>query len=109
MKRITLVLIALTAPISAYAGCIGPTIMGECKGQVVQWDTHPQGPTDTPPAAPGFYYDKRGTNAEQQNPGSVNPFTGRDAHDADMNAANRQRCYERRNRLSQQGIFINCP
>ncbi|HWR76513.1 MAG TPA: hypothetical protein VN283_04805 [Thiobacillus sp.] len=89
MKRVMLFLVALAIPIAASAGCIGPVIMGECKGQIVQWDTHPQGPFDTPPAAPGFYYDKRGTNAEQQNPGSVNPFTGRDAHDADLDAGRR--------------------
>ncbi len=109
MRRTTLILIALTVPAAASAGCVGPTIMGECKGQIVHWDTHPQGQSDTPPAAPGFYYDKRDTNAERQNPGSVNPFTGRDAHDADMNASDRQRCFERRDKLLQQGIFINCP
>jgi hypothetical protein len=106
MKRITLVLIALTAPISAYAGCIGPTIMGECQGQIVQWDTHPQGPSGTPPALPGMPYDKRGTDAEQQNPGSVNQFTGRDAHDPDMDAERRMRC---RNAAMQRGALINCP
>jgi hypothetical protein len=109
MKRVANFLATLAVPFAATAGCIGPVIMGECKGQIVQSDTHPQGPSNTPPAAPGFYYDKRGTNAEQQNPGSVNPFTGRDAHDADMNAENRARCYQRRDALAQRGVFINCP
>jgi hypothetical protein len=86
MKRISAVLFTCCLSFSAFAGCIGPVIMGECKGQVVQWDTHPQGPSRDPPAGPGFYYDKRGTNAEQENPGTINPFTGRDAHDADMGA-----------------------
>ena len=84
MGRIAIILITLWTPFPAFAGCIGPVIMGECKGQSVQWDTHPQGPSNTPPPGPGFYYDKRGTNAEQENPGTINPFTGRDAHDANM-------------------------
>jgi len=85
MKRISIVLFVLCIPFSAFAGCIGPVIMGECKGQIVPWDTHPQGPSNEPVAGPGFYYDKRGTNAEQKNPGTINPFSGRDANDADMN------------------------
>ena len=96
-------------PITVSAGCIGPVIMGECKGQIVQFDTHPQGPSNTPPAAPGYYYDKRGTNAEQRNPGSVNPFTGRDAHDADMDARNLQKCYELRARKAKLGLYMTCP
>lgn len=109
MKHAALFLAALTMPIAVSAGCIGPVIMGECQGQAVQWDTHPQGPSNTPPAAPGYYYDKRGTNAEQLNPGSVNQFTGRDAHDADMDASNRQRCYEQRARKAQLGLYMTCP
>lgn len=109
MKLAPLAFVLLAAPLFAYAGCIGPVIMGECTGQIVQWDTHPQGTSNTPPAAPGFYYDKRGTNAEQQNPGSVNPFTGRDAHDADMDAERRMRCYQNRDAAMQRGIILNCP
>jgi hypothetical protein len=99
----------LAIPLSAWAGCSGPVIMGECKGQIVPFDTHPQGTSNTPPAAPGFYYDKRGTNAEQVNLGSVNPVTGRDAHDADLDADNRARCNQRSDLLARQGIFIKCP
>jgi len=110
MRRLSIALhfIALTAPTLAFAGCIGPVIMGECQGQVVQWDTHPQGASNVPPAPSGFYYDRRGTDVEQMNPGAVNQSTGRDAHDVDMDAANRARCNERRVRLMQQGVFINC-
>lgn len=82
MKSTFVALIILCAPFPVFAGCIGPIIMGECKGQSVPFDTHPQGPSQTPP--PGFYYDKRGTSEERKNPGAINPFTGRDANDADM-------------------------
>lgn len=111
MKRAAVFLFLATCalPCAATAGCIGPVIMGECQGLIVPWDTHPQGPSNMPPAPPGFYYDKRGTMAEQLNPGSINPFTGRDAHDADWNAEYRARCHERKNALARRGIFINCP
>jgi hypothetical protein len=108
-RRAAIVFAILATPFGAMAGCIGPVIMGECKGQMVEWDTHPQGASNAPPPAPGFYYDKRGTNAEQINPGSVNPFTGRDAHDANVNANNRSRCYQHRDALARQGVFIKCP
>jgi len=39
MKRTTLIFIALVAPTAASAGCIGPVIMGECKGTVTPFET----------------------------------------------------------------------
>lgn len=46
--RIILVLAALglTWSGSAVGGCIGPVIMGECKGSQVPWDTHPPAQPD---------------------------------------------------------------
>jgi hypothetical protein len=109
MRQKVWIVIALGMPLSAVAGCIGPVIMGECKGEIVPWDTHPHGQSNNPPPAAGVYYDKRGTNAEQLNPGSVNPFTGRDAHDADMDAERRMNCYRKRDAALQRGIIIDCP
>ncbi len=69
---------------SARAGCIGPVIMGDCKGQEVPWDTHEQvnqQPRADPPA--GFYWDWRSNQEEmQRQPNGINPFTGRDANDS---------------------------
>lgn len=109
MRVITLAIAVLLSPNAAFAGCIGPVILGDCKGQIVEWDTHPQGPSHTPPATSGFYYDKRGTSAEQVNPGSINPFSGRDAHDADMDAQRRMRCYQQRDEAMQRGAIVSCP
>lgn len=58
--------------------------MGECQGTTTAWDTHAPGYQPAQPAPPGFYYDNRGLPLEQQQPGAVNPFTGRDAHDANQ-------------------------
>jgi len=66
----------------AAAGCIGPVIMGECKGQQVPWDSHPPGYQEKSPAPPGFYWDKRGTKSQKQHPEWINPFTGKDGHDS---------------------------
>lgn len=104
MKEVALIIAAFMTPIASHAGCIGPTIMGECKGQIVQFDTHPQGPSGTPPPPPGMVYDKRGTGAEQSNPGSVNPFTGQDVHDPVLNTDSQNRC--RKNSIYSGGL--NC-
>lgn len=64
------------------AGCIGPIIMGECKGSLVKWDTHPFDYQENNPAPAGFHWDKRGTKIQDDHPEWVNPFTGRDAHDS---------------------------
>lgn len=109
MKHLILVLLALVTSFNASAGCVGPVIMGECKGEIVPWDTHPLGQASTPAAPPGSFYDKRGTNAEQLNPGSVNPFTGRDAHDTDMDAERRMRCFQRREEQMRRGVIVTCP
>jgi hypothetical protein len=75
---------------TAWAGCIGPVIMGECQGSSVPWDTHPAGVPASPQPPAGFYWDHRPELAAPaaENPWqwmnrqqSVNPFTGRDAHD----------------------------
>jgi hypothetical protein len=65
----------------AKAGCIGPVIMGECKGQDVPWDTHEPG-TEHPDPPAGSYWDWRGTTEQQRYPENVNPFTGRDPNDS---------------------------
>lgn len=64
------------------AGCIGPIIMGECKGSVVEWDTHPLDYKESYPAPAGFHWDKRGAEIQDKHPEWINPFTGRDAHDS---------------------------
>jgi len=89
----TLIALLLIAP-TAHAGCIGPVIMGECKGSTVPYDTHPytmQTPGAMPvlPAPPGMYWDHRpellnptGNMLQQiQRWNTINPFTGRDPHD----------------------------
>lgn len=59
MKRILLIVgLVLGSVTYANAGCIGPVIMGECKGQVVPWDTHPnvrdREPSPAPPDSTGI-------------------------------------------------------
>jgi hypothetical protein len=63
-------------------GCIGPVIMGDCKGTTVPWDTHPSGYQERQPAPPGFFWDRRGSETERRHPEWINPFTGRDGHDS---------------------------
>ncbi len=63
-------------------GCIGPIIMGVCKGQLVPFDTHQDGKIRQD-APPGFFWDRRGSEEERKNPQSINPFTGRDGNDSD--------------------------
>ena len=81
MRTTIIFLTAILFSPSIYAGCIGPVIMGECKGQSVKWDTHAGQNNKQAPA--GTYYDKRGTTHQQENFNDVNPYTGRDAHDSD--------------------------
>src|SRR5690349_878711 len=92
MKRALLVLVGMLLGVpSVNAGCIGPEIMGVCQGQEVPYDTHPDGQIRQD-APPGFFYDKRGTRDEERYPGSVNPFTGKDANDSSwMNQQQPQR------------------
>lgn len=40
MKHMAILLFAVILPHSAFAGCIGPMIMGECKGSVTPFDTN---------------------------------------------------------------------
>ena len=79
----------LSAPASG--GCIGPVIMGQCEGQSVPWDTHVPAYREERPAPPGFYWDKRAVPVDLQEPGAVDPFTGRDAHDSDWYRSTRER------------------
>lgn len=83
MKR-TLLAVGIWLGMTAvvHAGCEGVTIMGVCHGTEVPYDTHADGEIRQDAPA-GFYYDKRGSRDEEDYPGSVNPFTGRDANDSD--------------------------
>jgi hypothetical protein len=76
-----LALAALLLSPAVHAGCIGAVIMGECQGSSVPWDTHQEG-YRTNQSPPGFYWDKRSLPQQQRQPGAVDPFTGRDAHDS---------------------------
>lgn len=40
MKNLVLLLIVTILPNIAYSGCIGPVIMGECKGTVTPYETN---------------------------------------------------------------------
>ncbi len=67
---------------TAGAGCIGPVIAGECKGAVVEWDTHPQRDRH-PDAMGGSYFDWRGSaDQRQRHWQDIDPDTGRDANDS---------------------------
>lgn len=83
MKKIAIGfgLVWLLSTSAVWAGCIGPTIMGECEGAEVPWDTHPLGQKHPDPSA-GFYWDWRGTEEYRQNPQDFDPFSGRDPHDS---------------------------
>lgn len=74
----------------AQAGCIGPVIMGECKGADVPWDTHPLGRQHPEPPA-GAQWDWRGTKEQRQHPNEINPFTGHDPQDSHWLNQNRGR------------------
>ena len=89
-------LMTLLGMISLYshAGCIGPVIMGECKGAVVPYDTHHDG-ISRQPAPYGYYYDKRGSQYARDHFGKVNPFTGFDPHDANPALYEQQQAKER--------------
>ena len=39
MKHIVLALVILAMPLTASAGCIGPVVMGKCKGTVTPYET----------------------------------------------------------------------
>lgn len=83
MKKVAIgfSLMSLLSGNIAWAGCIGPTIMGKCEGAEVPWDTHSPGQKHQDPPA-GFYWDWRGTEKYRRNPHDVDPFTGRDPHDS---------------------------
>lgn len=84
MRTLTLTfagLLLLGSAAAAHAGCTGPTIMGVCYGASTEYDTHGDGQI-RPSAPPGFFFDKRGTADEENFPGAIDPFTGRDAHDS---------------------------
>ena len=72
----------------AEAGCIGPVIMGKCQGQQVPWDTHTAAPKHPNPP-PGFYWDWRGTSEARKHWDSVDPLTGKDAHDSQWSEPDR--------------------
>lgn len=82
IRLIAVVIAAALAASPASAGCIGPVIMGECKGSEVPWDTHPPGYEEDRAAPPGFHWDKRGTRTQERHPEWVDPFTGQDPHDS---------------------------
>lgn len=80
MKLTILVVFAILVLASAAgAGCIGPVILGECTGQPVPWDTHPDsariGRQSLPP---GAYWDRRSDSEHRRH---SDPHTGRDPHD----------------------------
>ena len=77
MRSFLAILALLATSVDIQAGCIGPVIMGKCEGEVVEWDTHPNGFKQAPTAFP---HDRRGTPQDQR--GWVDPDTGIDAHDA---------------------------
>lgn len=84
MKTVLAIGFVLLLGTPAIAGCIGPIIMGHCKGREVPWDTHSlagQRPHRDPPA--GFYWDWRSDRGEMNRiPNAINPFTGHDANDS---------------------------
>jgi hypothetical protein len=94
-KAVELGFVLLVSARAAQAGCIGPVIMGECKGQDVPWDTHPPGEQHTEPPA-GSQWDWRGTHEQRQHPNEINPFTGHDPQDSHWLRQNEEQDSHRR-------------